>query len=172
MADSNLTHARRDEANPIDKRYFRRVAQNLRFVRNKDAFDEIFGDPFAKPDPLQGRYQALKARSSIPIVSVHSDEGKVTRNNAQPSSIDFFCDAEKVISIALPDAGHFQRFIETYLHETGVAFIPEERTALEQRIGKLLLAYGISPISRYFTSIRTRKLAEPRATGHESTRSH
>jgi hypothetical protein len=149
MTDTNYTRARQKE----------------RLARNKRAFDEIFGDPFASPEPVEGYYHTLKTRSSI-MAPLLDTESRTTANPCRPSSLDFLCDVEHVTCIGLsppgkkgvpvvPDPELLERFTETYIHEsTTTAFSMEERSKLEQRLGQLFRAYRISPVARYFTTVR------------------
>lgn len=132
-----------------------RVQNRQRFLRNKNAFEEIFGDPFTQPDGVMGQYEALKAKSSLIVALSTLEDNTATPNPARPNLIDFFCDVERIASIALKDEEMERKFFETYLSQTTKkAFTHDERIKLEQRIGQLLLAYGISPVSRYFRTVR------------------
>jgi hypothetical protein len=122
---------------------------------NRGAFQEIFGDPFAK-EPVLGHYQETKKSSSTLVAAkLNFDQGVGTNNPARPSITDFFCDVERVASIALTDEAAISKFTDTYINEsTTTAYTTEERHKLEQFIGRLLIAYGISPVSRYFRTVR------------------
>lgn len=130
------------------------VTKHERFIDNKWAFDDIFGDPFATPEPMTGHYQTLKSRGAVAAMKNNFDEGKATRNPAAPNIMDFFCDVEKVVNSSLtPD--EYQKFVNTYIYENpDGGFTSKERTDVEQRLGRILRAKKISPVRRYFTTIR------------------
>src|SRR5258708_1220483 len=133
----------------------RRVRANERFAENKRAFDEVIGDPFAKPDPIYEHYPLLKRRSSISAAKNNFDEGRATGNSARPSPVDFFCDVERTIETTLQDRILLIKFGDTYIIEsTETAFTPQERSDLEQAVGKAFRENGISPVSVYFTTVR------------------
>lgn len=136
-------------------------AYNLDAKNNKAAFDDVLGDPFAinregKREPRMGNYVKLAGRSvSIQAMS-YDDLGKATRNSAQPNVQDFLCDVDRIVERELANEPEvLLKLKETYIWEsTETAFTPKERMLLEQRLGKLFRAYRLSPVSRYFTSIR------------------
>jgi hypothetical protein len=139
MTDSNASRARATE----------------RFRKNKSAFDEVIGDPFAHPEPIYGQYHLLKRRSSISAAKNNFDEGRTTSNKARPSIVDFFCDVERTVENALVEKNILIKFADTYITEiTDAAFTPEERSDIEQIVGKALRDHGISPVRVYFTTIR------------------
>lgn len=119
---------------------------------NQRAFEDVFGSPFAK-EPSTGHYQTLKGRGAIAAMKNNFDEGKGTRVPAAPNLMDFFCDVENIVSRNLSE-GEQERFWETYLYEDSTQFTPRERTAIEQKVGKLLRTRRISPVSRYFKVVR------------------
>lgn len=133
-----------------------RETKRERFVNNKWAFDDVFGDPFAVPEPTNGHYQTLKSRGAVAAMKNNFDEGKATRNPAAPNIMDFFCDVEKVVNDNLtPD--EVRKFVNTYFYEKPDGeFNQKERTDVEQRLGRVLRAKKISPVRRYFTTIRGR----------------
>lgn len=122
---------------------------------NRGAFQEIFGDPFAK-EPVLGHYQeSKKSTSTLVAAKMDFDSGHATNNPARPSITDFFCDVERIAQIALPDEASVAKFSDTYINETSTtAYTLKERHELEQYIGRLFIAYGISPVSRYFRTVR------------------
>ena len=138
-----------------------------RWGRNKRAFDEIIGDPYAKPEPIQGQYAALKSRSSVPIANIKGSLAE-SKNSARPSPVDFFCDVEAAIKDGLetyyngPGYGDGYKdtfedtFINTYIaeDENKSMFGQQIRSKLEQIIGRILIERGISPASKYFIAIR------------------
>lgn len=137
MTDSNPTRARRAEE----------------FQANKRAFDDVMGDPTAIPEPIDGHYNTLRSRSSIKVAKNNFGEGQATANPARPNVIDFACDVENVINSVIKDKNVLQSFTNTYIFGS-VELNQKERTVLEQQIGKVFRNRGISPVSRYFTTIR------------------
>lgn len=131
-----------------------RTGNRERFQENKQAFTDVFGDPFAKPDPIEGSYNRLKRRSSINVQQIN-DSVADTKYPAKPSIHDFFCDAERAVDDVILDEETSRYFVYTYVtEETLTAFTQDERTKLEQEIGKRLRARKLSPVTRYFTVIR------------------
>jgi hypothetical protein len=129
-------------------------AYNEQFRYNKIAFEDVIGDPFAKPEPIDGQYFTLARRSVIGVMDNNFDLGKGTRNPAQPSTTDFFCDVERTVEQALTPA-EFKKFLDTYVIEVaGSEFTPKERMTIEQRIGKLFRLRKLSPVTKYFKTIR------------------
>ncbi len=128
--------------------------KNSRFTHNKVAFDEVLGNPFIKPEPLQGHYQRFKTKSVIKAI-VYSDETNATKNNCQPSVLDFFCDVDRVVGRVLVTKDRIERFWRTYLtEEDDSLFTPEERESIEQQVGAELLELNISPVLGYFKTER------------------
>jgi hypothetical protein len=131
-----------------------RVGKRERFRLNKQAFNDIFGDPYAYPEPVDGNYNRLRRRSSMNVQRI-SDESAGTKNAAKPSVSDFFCDCERVIDESLPDLEEQKKFVYTYItEEASQALTADERMKLEQAIGAKLRARKISPASKYFTVVR------------------
>lgn len=127
---------------------------NQQFRFNKIAFDDVIGDPFAKPEPIDGQYFLLARRSTINVMDNNFDLGKGTRNAAQPSVVDFYCDVDRVLTGAL-SVEEFDKFRDTYVTEVRTdALTPKERMQIEQRIGKLFRQRKLSPVSKYFKTIR------------------
>ena len=133
-----------------------------RWGRNKRAFDEIIGDPYAKPESIQGEYSILKTKSSVPIANIKGSLAE-SKNPARPSPVDFFCDVEAAVKDGLDTytteciGGRYEnKFINTYIIEDSnyEIFNQKERARLEQIIGKILIERGISPASKYFIAIR------------------
>lgn len=136
-----------------------RASNTTAFQDNKAAFDEIIGDPFAVPDAITGHYTALKNRSSIAATKNNFDEGSATTNPARPNPIDFFCDVELIVVMILKEDDLVAKFEDTYIFEsTEDAFTVQERADLEQRLGRAFRKHGISPVSRYFTIIKQKRL--------------
>lgn len=129
-------------------------AYNEQFRYNKIAFDDVIGDPHAKPEPIDGQYFTLARRSTINVMDNNFDLGKGTRNAAQPSVIDFFCDVDRTISDALSPEDK-AKFIEVYVLESNPdALTPKERMQIEQKLGKLFRNRKLSPVTKYFKTIR------------------
>lgn len=129
-------------------------AYNEQFRFNKIAFDDVIGDPFAKPEPIDGQAFILARRSSINVMDNNFDLGKGTRNAAQPSVIDFMCDVERACLNALTLEEH-TKFVEVYVLESRPdAFTPKERMQIEQKLGKLFRQRKLSPVTKYFKTIR------------------
>lgn len=137
MTDSNLTRSRQAEV----------------FRANKLAFDDVLGDPAAIPEPIDGHYNTLRSRSSIKVARNNFDEGQATANPARPNVIDFTCDVDNVIGSVIKDKKLLHLFHQTYIFGS-VELTQKERTVLEQEMGSIFRHRGISPVSRYFTTIR------------------
>jgi hypothetical protein len=144
----------------------RKVSKEELAARNKHAFDQVIGDPFAKPDPIDGQYMKLKSNTSIRVQNLER-ESSGTGNAARPSSLDFFIDVENAIKdgLAAWDEVHYKQaqlpvkvlvalFYNTYFYECDNQFSPVDRPSIEQYIGRILIARKISPPSKYFTTIR------------------
>lgn len=134
-----------------------------RLYLNKKAFDEIIGDPYGK-EPIEGHYTVLKHRTSQMTAFIDSQMSPATRNAAQPSHIDFFCDVDAIVNEGLEifkrsDFGRsqsqlLQLFDNTYWNEVEPIFDQHDRADLEQIVGRLLRARKISPVSMYFTTVK------------------
>lgn len=152
----------------------KRSSAEERAAKNKRAFDEVIGDPYAYPEPIEGHYSMLRCRSSLAIGEpVRKTPSPV--NQARPTALDFFCDVENAVVDGLEV---FQRntqyivleyldvtfdyvvkvlkaqFDRTYFLETEIKFNQKERSELEQIIGEILVGRGISPVPKYFTTIK------------------
>ena len=87
-----------------------------------------------------------------------------TVNSARPNPIDFFCDVESAVEDGLKVFIDREKtytlsdikevFDNTYLLGTGDIFSQSERAKLEQDIGQILASRGISPVAKYFVSIK------------------
>lgn len=140
-----------------------RITKSERFRRNKQAFSEIVGDPY-QVDPIQGHYAELKASSGVKVVGVDVTAATGTVNLARPCLSDFFCDVESAVEDGLNRFGQDWRepdqvkfiFTNTYMIESSKYYVfnQQERAKLEQIIGNIFIARGISPVSKYFTTIR------------------
>lgn len=129
-------------------------AYNEQFRFNKIAFEDVIGDPFAKPEPIDGQYFTLARRSTINVMDNNFDLGKGTRNAAQPSVIDFFCDVDRAIGDGLSEEER-TKFFEVYVLESWPdALTPKERMKIEQKLGKLFRNRKLSPVTKYFKTIR------------------
>ncbi len=124
----------------------------VRYAQNKAAFDDIIGDPFTVPDPVEGAYYRLKRSGGIKATQF-TGLGQGTTNLAKPNIMDFFCDVELTVELVIKNDTLLARFWKTYLDDE-LLLGQAERASLEQRIGKKLRAFRISPASRYFVSIR------------------
>jgi hypothetical protein len=134
-----------------------------RAARYKRAFDEIIGDPYAKPDPIEGQYyNARKNQNGIKIAQAGARTSASPVNGAKPNSVDFICDVDAAIRdglTAFRDSGEVWQvlFDNTYITETGTVYLQRDRAELEQHIGRILVARHISPTAKYFTAIRQKK---------------
>jgi hypothetical protein len=134
-----------------------------RAAKNKRAFDDVLGDPFAYPEQIDGHYMMLKSRSSLAIAD-SEQKSKSPVNQARPNPIDFGCDVEAAVEDGLKVFIDREKtytlsdikevFDNTYLLGTGDIFSQQERAKLEQDIGQILVSRGISPVSKYFTTIK------------------
>jgi len=131
-----------------------RKDSTVRFARNKAAFEEVLGNPFVKPEPLQGHYQRFKTKSVIKS-TVYSDETAATRNNCQPTVLDFFCDVERIVGKVMVTKDRIDLFWRTYVtDEDDRLFTPQEREEIEQQVGSSLLELKLSPVLGYFKTER------------------
>lgn len=119
----------------------------------KQAFVDVFGDPYTQPEPMVGHYQTYKSRGLVQAMKNNFDEGKATRNPASPNVVDFYCDVERILETTL-SADELDKFWLAYIEEDLTALSDNERHSIELRIGRKLRERGISPVRRYFTSIR------------------
>lgn len=120
----------------------------------KQAFVDVFGDPYAQPEAIPGHYQTLKGRGPVQAMKNNFDEGKATRNPASPNVVDFYCDVERILEVTLTK-DELDKFFLIYIVETDLSALDENaRQSIEQRIGRTLRERGMSPVRRYFTSIR------------------
>jgi hypothetical protein len=128
---------------------------DFEFLYNKNAFNDVIGDPFAK-EPVEGHYITLNKRSSVRVANNDFDIGKATRNTAQPNIMDFICDVERVISDHFENnPTRIEEFQATYItEERADIYASKERTNIEQALGKLFRRRKISPVSKYFTTLR------------------
>lgn len=132
-------------------------------AKNKRAFDDVVGDPYGFPEPIDGHYMILKCRSSL-AVGETEQQSKSPVNNARPNPIDFFCDVESAVEDGLKlfinREGKYtlemikELFDNTYLLGTGDILEQPERAKLEQDIGSILVQRSISPVAKYFTTIK------------------
>ena len=139
------------------------ATKSERLARNKKAFTEIIGDPFAI-EPIQGTYLEFKAKSGLKVAGVDISAASGSTNAARPCISDFFCDVEAAVKCGLEKFGKDWRepdqvefvFTTTYITEDEkyYKFTQQERAKLEQIIGNILVARSISPVSKYFTTIR------------------
>jgi len=147
----------------MGKKKKQRKKITTKVAKNKRAFDEIVGDPFAFPEPIDGHYSTLKNRSSISIIEPER-QTQTTVNPAKPNPLDFFCDVESAIDDGLNTYDkHIENigmdrlkllFDNTYIFVNDDMFSQVARAKLEQIIGNILIRRGISPVHKYFTTIR------------------
>ena len=131
-----------------------RAEGKARFQRNKVAFEEVFGNPFIKPEPLQGHYLRFKTRSPVGALE-YSDDTHATKNPCSPSISDFFCDVEKIVLDVMQSQTSYERFMKTYIYdEDDTIFSAKTRQQIEQEVGAALLAKRISPVLNYFQTER------------------
>ena len=134
------------------------------FRLNQGSFEEVIGNPYAHPEPIVGHYVVLNTKSTIRTVGDSIGLGQATLNSARPSPTDFIVDVEQAVRLGLvrytrgdkkAAAKLLQIFIATYITEEGVEiFDSRERRDIEQIIGRLLMERHISPVARYFRTIR------------------
>lgn len=127
---------------------------NMEFFLNKNAFTDVIGDPFAIPEAIEGHYITLRKRSTIGVANNNFDSGKATRNTAQPNMMDFFCDVERVVNSNLTE-DEIVRFQETYITEELESLSSTDRIVVEQKLGQIFRWQGISPVSKYFKTVRS-----------------
>lgn len=123
----------------------------------------MIGDPFAYPEQIDGHYMMLKSRSSV-MIGEPEQRTKSPVNQARPNPIDFSVDVEAAVEDGLVIYVNREKtytlsdmkelFDNTYLLGTGDIFTQEERAKLEQDIGSILSSRGISPVQKYFTTIK------------------
>jgi hypothetical protein len=135
-----------------------------RAARYKAAFDEVIGDPFGHPEPIDGCYMTLRSGSPVKIGGTDvTPTSSSPVNEGKPNAVDFFCDVEAAIKDGL-DVWEWREdltqkvfvFQTTYFTEDPAyyQFTQKERAELEQHIGRILVARKISPVPRYFTIIK------------------
>lgn len=146
------------------------ATQRERVAKNKQAFDEICGDPYSKHD-IAGQYMTLRTRSSVKAVdnSIENAMGGSSGNAARPNVVDFLCDVDSAVFDGL---GKYSKqrgdgfiqyeslcndFTATYFTQEGEYIKQRQRAEIEQIIGQILIARKISPAIRYFTALRQRK---------------
>ena len=129
---------------------------------NKKAFDDVIGNPFSKED-TEGHYNRLRHRSILSATRSAFGEGEATIHPAKPTAVDFCVDVERVINNLLGDDPELLReFIKVYI--TGLEedivnsnLTQQERSYLEQRMGRIFLVQGLSPVTKYFAVIEREK---------------
>ena len=129
--------------------------RSRRWALNKMAFDEVIGDPYGYPEPIQGHYALLKSRSTISVGGTEQKSPSPV-NQARPSVVDFFVDIDSAIEDGMSTIGDeaLSVFLNTYMYETGKTFNQKERAKVEQLIGNILVERKIFPLRSYFTTIR------------------
>jgi hypothetical protein len=129
---------------------------------NKQAFNDVLGNPFGAED-VEGHYNRLRHRSILSATRNSFGEGEATIHPAKPNAIDFCCDVERVINKVLGDDPKLlSEFIKVYITGseediTSSTLTQQERSYLEQRLGRMFLAQGISPVLRYFAIVERGK---------------
>lgn len=146
----------------VNKKKINRKSE--RAAKYKAAFDEIIGDPYTKPEPIDGEYLTLKNSSAVRIGGTDvTQKSSKTIAEARPNVVDFCCDVESAIKDGLEifewrenldqkififSTTYFTEYPEYY------KFTQLERAVLEQHIGRILISRGISPVRKYFTFIK------------------
>jgi hypothetical protein len=133
------------------------LTKSERQARNSQAFREVIGNPYELTDdgePQQGHYSRLKNGSGVKTSTIDQMPG--SSNPARPNALDFFIDVDAAIADGLNEIGSQlgQLFVNTYFFEIDPRFTQQERANIEQVIGALLRKRSISPVSKYFTTIR------------------
>jgi hypothetical protein len=131
-----------------------------RWRRNKSAFVEVLGDPYSYtqdgPEPIQGHYTSLKNGSGVKTSTI--DQVASTGNPARPNALDFFIDVDKAVLSGLDsvEKGLGAIFMNTYFYEDSSRPIlgQRQRSKIEQAIGYIFIKRHISPVGRYFTTVR------------------
>ena len=144
------------------------TTQRERRAANKRAFDEVIGDPYSMED-LPGQYSILRNKDVIKAVD-NSNIDMMTHtevNPAVPNPIDFICDVESAIedgcrkyatAHSLPAQYVMSDFYDSYIWQNYKALDQKQRAEIEQVIGQILIARKISPVVRYFTAIKHKRL--------------
>lgn len=123
--------------------------------RNKMAFNEVIGDPYGFPEPIVGHYVEVQHKSSVSILDTSKQSSPSPMNKARPSAVDFCVDVDKAIEDGMDTYGEdLEKFINTYIREEGYIFRQKERSKIEQIIGNILIQRRISPVAKYFTTIK------------------
>lgn len=120
---------------------------------NRKAFEDVIGDPFTLEDKL-GAYNKLKQRGFIGVMDYSAEHSGDSPNAARPSELDFYCDVERVVCREMEQ--FTQDFWLTFREGIEDRFTAEERFAIVQKLGRLFRKLGISPTSKYFTTVRRR----------------
>lgn len=129
---------------------------------NKQAMDDVLGDPYSKQDDKEGHYNRLKHRSILSATKSSFGESKVTLHPAKPNAVEFCLDVELIIQKVIGDDPELlAEVIKTYITGTeddiqNSNITQQERVYLEQRLGKAFLVHGISPVVKYFAVIKRR----------------
>ena len=141
----------------------KKVQKVTKEAKNKRSFDEVIGDPYGWPEPIDGQYEMLKGRSSISIADPQGDVSCPV-NRARPTTVDFVIDIESAVDDGLtayaqenPEAGIGTLkylFDNTYFLGSGQIFNQQERSKIEQIIGGILRERHISPVTKYFTIVK------------------
>jgi len=87
------------------------------------------------------------------MVSRIKETGRCSLNSATPNAIDFQCDVMKAVEDEIKDKNLLIKVIGTYILFEDL-LSQQDRTKIEQRLGKIFIARSLSPISKYFTTIK------------------
>jgi hypothetical protein len=133
-----------------------------RYTRNKKAFDDVLGDPFALED-IVGHYQTLKYRSPLVATKNNFGEGKATVYPGRPNALDFCMDVERVMTEVIGDDEYLMNmFLQHYIFgvsegdEFYYLISPAHVRYIEQRMGRLFVLKGLSPVPKYFAVTKMR----------------
>lgn len=127
-----------------------------RAARNKKAFDDVIGDALSDEDTRQGHYPRLRHRSLLQASRPNLDETAGRIIASKPNAIDFCVDVESVLTEVLGnDPALLDDFLDTYItgDEESIKnsnISQTERSYIEQRMGRLFLTRGLSPVAKYF----------------------
>lgn len=126
--------------------------------KHREAFEDVIGDPYTL-ESIEGNYIRFRFRSILSASRANIGEGQTTSNPCKPNTVDFCCDVERVIRDVLPESdGLYQRFLDQYIHlnEPDNSISLDERNYLEQRMGRLFVVRGLSPVHKYFSVVKRR----------------
>jgi hypothetical protein len=131
--------------------------------RQRAAFIEVLGDPGEQKrniEPVDGWYQTFKTRGPIAAMRNNFDQSATAKNPATPSIVDFFCDVETAVKDAITNQKELQKFWDVFVlvaEEPDEWLTPSLRNRFQQTIGRLFVKRKISPVSKYFIAVRTKR---------------